>query len=154
VLLSHHLAWHGVRGYKLKVESFPGAHPGASNLQLVTLQHATAELALPARFPPASFRLEDGCLVGSTTAAILKMVSAAGIAPAIPRSQAECVADSLRADDSGRLILKFVGVATPKTLAVGIAVRFGTGGLEGIGLPKSSREQRALCSLNYESEEN
>ena len=31
----------------------------------------------------------------------LKLVSAAGIAPAIPRSQAECVAATLRADAPG-----------------------------------------------------
>ena len=30
------------------------------------------ELALPAGFPPASFRLEGGCLMYSTTAAILR----------------------------------------------------------------------------------
>ena len=32
----------------------------------------------------------------------LKLVSAAGVAPAIPRSQAECVAATLRAENSGR----------------------------------------------------
>ena len=34
---------------------------------------------------------------------ITKLVSAAGVAPAIPRSQAECVAATLRAENSGRL---------------------------------------------------
>src|SRR5471030_1106564 len=34
----------------------------------------------------------------------LKLVSAAGFAPAIPRSQAECVATTLHAENSGRFI--------------------------------------------------
>ena len=54
-------------------------------------------MALPAGFPPASFRLEGGCLMYSTTAAALKLVSAAGLAPAVTRSQAEHVAATPRA---------------------------------------------------------
>ena len=52
-------------------------------------------MALPAGVAPASVRLEGGCLVCSATAA--EMVSAAGVAPAIPRSQAEDVAATPRA---------------------------------------------------------
>src|SRR5438477_8294788 len=60
-------------------------------------------MALPAGVPPASFRLEGGCLTYSATAANLKLVSAAGIAPAVPRFQAEHVAATPRAVDPGGL---------------------------------------------------
>ena len=56
-----------------------------------TTRYPTEQLALPAGVPPALFRLEGGCLMCSATAAFLKLVSAAGLAPAIPRSQAERV---------------------------------------------------------------
>ena len=47
---------------------------------------------------PASVRLEDECLICLGHGSNLKLVSAAGFAPAIPRSQAERVAPTLRAD--------------------------------------------------------
>src|SRR5216117_1229 len=60
-------------------------------------------MALPTGFPPAWFRLEDGCLMCSATAAILKVVSAAGFAPAVTRSQAGHVAATPRAGGPGVL---------------------------------------------------
>src|SRR5213592_2993251 len=60
-------------------------------------------MALPAGIPPASFRLEDGCLMCSATTAILKMVSAAGFAPAVTRSQAGHVSATPRAVRPGVL---------------------------------------------------
>src|SRR5947207_15018627 len=60
-------------------------------------------MALPTGFPPASFRLEDGCLMCSATTAILKVVSAAGFAPAVTRSQAGHVAATPRAGGPGVL---------------------------------------------------
>src|ERR1039457_6922602 len=91
-------------------------------------------MALPAGFPPASFRLEDGCHMcsshGSKRAGLMdtwmngwlgrrvcvlhqstyptihssirKLVSAAGIEPAVPRFQAGHVAATPRADGSER----------------------------------------------------
>lgn len=56
-----------------------------------TTRYPTEQLALPAGVPPAFIRLEGGYLMYSATAALLKMVSAAGLAPAVPRSQAERV---------------------------------------------------------------
>src|SRR2546421_6673407 len=58
-------------------------------------------MALPAGVPPASFRLEGGRLMYSATAANMKLVSAAGIAPAVPRFQAEHVAATPRAGRPG-----------------------------------------------------
>ena len=60
-------------------------------------------MALPTGFPPAWFRLEDGCLMCSATTAILKVVSAAGFAPAVTRSQAGHVAATPRAGGPGVL---------------------------------------------------
>ncbi len=54
-------------------------------------------MALPAGLAPASVRLEDECLICLGHGSNLKLVSAAGFAPAIPRSQAERVAPTLRA---------------------------------------------------------
>src|SRR6059036_2910301 len=72
-------------------------------------------MALPTGFPPASFRLEDGCLMCSATTAILKLVSAAGFAPAVTRSQAGHVAATPRAVRPGMLGahqgLCFMGIA-------------------------------------------
>src|SRR5216117_977792 len=77
-------------------------------------------MALPTGFPPAWFRLEDGCLMCSATTAILKMVSAAGFAPAVTRSQAGHVAATPRAVRPGVLGahqgLCFMGNAGPAHL--------------------------------------
>jgi hypothetical protein len=77
-------------------------------------------MALPTGFPPASFRLEDGCLMCSATATILKMVSAAGFAPAVTRFQAGHVAATSRAGRPGVLGaqrgLRFMGSAGPAHL--------------------------------------
>src|SRR5881409_1247235 len=77
-------------------------------------------MALPTGFPPAWFRLEDGCLMCSATTAILKMVSAAGFAPAVTRSQAGHVAATPRAVRPGVLGahrgLCFMGIAGPTHL--------------------------------------
>src|ERR1043166_5906919 len=53
-------------------------------------------MALPTGFPPASFRLEDGCLMYSTTAAF-KLVSAERFALPITPSRTENVAATPRA---------------------------------------------------------
>src|SRR5579862_9746385 len=53
-------------------------------------------MALPAGFAPASVRLEDECLI-SLGHGSRKLVSAAGLAPAVPRFQAEHVAATPRA---------------------------------------------------------
>src|SRR6266545_2270852 len=77
-------------------------------------------MALPTGFPPAWFRLEDGCLMCSATTAILKVVSAAGFAPAVTRSQAGHVAATPRAVRPGVLGahrgLCFMGMAGPTHL--------------------------------------
>ena len=54
-------------------------------------------MALPAGLAPASVRLEDECLISFGHGSNLKLVSAAGLAPAIPRFQAEHVAATPRA---------------------------------------------------------
>jgi hypothetical protein len=81
-------------------------------------------MALPAGFAPASVRLEDECLILFGHGSHLKLVSAAGFAPAIPRSQAERVAPTLRAD----------------------------GGPEGSCTLNPPADNGALCWLSYESE--
>ena len=88
-------------------------------------------MALPAGFSPASFRLEDGCLIFRPRQQ-LKLVSAAGIAPAIPRFQAEHVAATPRAENPERLN-GCVGVEMrdAETLGFSLAVSFEIGGLEG-----------------------
>src|SRR5213592_3376581 len=77
-------------------------------------------MALSTGFPPASFRLEDGCLMCSATTAILKMVSAAGFEPAVTRFQAGHVAATPRAGRPGVLGahrgLCFLGNAEPTHL--------------------------------------
>ena len=103
---------------------------GLTNRRATLTPPGNLQLALPAGFAPASVRLEDECLVdfghgsrrnglmecwidglvGDTDPApnavsnhpVPKMVSAAGFAPAISRSQAECpAAAGLRADCPG-----------------------------------------------------
>ena len=85
-------------------------------------------MALPAGVPPASFRLEGGRLMYSATAANLKLVSAAGIAPAVPRFQAEHVAATPRAVRPGvrgaHRGLVFMGMRDPHTLNLSPAARF------------------------------
>src|SRR5439155_27228827 len=85
-------------------------------------------MALPAGVPPASFRLEGGRLMYSATAANLKLVSAAGIAPAVPRFQAEHVAATPRAGRPGvrgaHRGLVFMGMRDPHTLNLSPAARF------------------------------
>ena len=55
-------------------------------------------MALPAGFAPASVRLEDERLICFGHGSVGKLVSAAGIAPAVTWSQAKHVAATLRAD--------------------------------------------------------
>ena len=85
-------------------------------------------MALPAGVPPASFRLEGGRLMYSATAANLKLVSAAGLAPAVPRFQAEHVAATPRAVRPGvrgaHRGLVFMGMRDPHTLNLSPAARF------------------------------
>ena len=61
----------------------------------------------------------------------LKLVSAAGVAPAIPRSQAECVAATLRADAPSGFKNAGVEIRDAETLGIGLAVRLEIGGPEG-----------------------
>ena len=61
----------------------------------------------------------------------LKLVSAAGIALAIPRSQAECVATTLRADAPSSIKIAGVEIHDAETLGISLAVRFEIGGSEG-----------------------
>src|SRR5437867_5513278 len=71
-------------------------------------------MALPAGLPPASFRLEGGCSCVRPRQH-LKLVSAAGFAPAVTRSQAGHVAATPRAVRPGVLGahrgLCFMGIA-------------------------------------------
>ena len=55
-------------------------------------------MALPTGVAPASVRLEDECLISFGHGSNLKLVSAAGLAPAVPRFQAGHVAATPRAD--------------------------------------------------------
>ena len=61
----------------------------------------------------------------------LKVVSATGFAPAIPRSQAECVAATLRADAPSGFKNAGVEIRDAETLGIGLAVRLEIGGPEG-----------------------
>ena len=61
----------------------------------------------------------------------LKLVSAAGVASAIPRSQAECVAATLRADAPSGFKNAGVEIRDAETLGIGLAVRLEIGGPEG-----------------------
>ena len=61
----------------------------------------------------------------------LKLVSAAGVEPAIPRSQAECVATTLRADAPSGLKNAGVEKRDAEPLGISLAVRFEIGGPEG-----------------------
>jgi hypothetical protein len=90
-------------------------------------------MALPAGFSPASFRLEDGCLVYSTTAAIQNWSARQDLHLRSLGPKPSALAATLRAENSGRLILETSERRNtpPKTLAIGSAVRFEIGGSEG-----------------------
>ena len=75
-----------------------------------------------------------------------KLVSAAGLAPAIPRSQAECVGcyatrwfAPMDFRDRGR------EKRDAETLGIGLAVRSEIGGLEGICTLNPPADNGALC---------
>src|SRR5438876_1092764 len=113
-------------------------------------------MALPTGFPPAWFRLEDGCLMCSATAAILKVVSAAGFAPAVTRSQAGHVAATPRAVRPGVLggtTGDFVswGLRDPHTLNLCPAVRIENWRTRRELHPQPSCRQRVAPLLSYES---
>ena len=82
----------------------------------------------------------------------LKLVSAAGIAPAIPRSQAECVAATLRADAPSGIKIAGVEIHDAETLGISLAVRFEIGGPEGTCTLSLPADNGLLLSLSYESE--
>ena len=114
-------------------------------------------MALPAGVPPASFRLEGGRLMYSATAANLKLVSAAGIAPAVPRFQAEHVAATPRAVRPGvrgaHRGLCFMGMAGPTHLEPESRGTIYKNWRSRWDLhPHSSRRQRVAFQFSYESE--
>src|SRR5262249_21143696 len=115
------------------------------------LSHHLA-MALPAGVPPASFRLEDGCLMYSATAA-LKLVSAAGLAPAVPRFQAEHVAATPRAVRPNWLRSSRWGtrITRPQTLAMALKVRIRNWRSRRDLHPHSSRRQRVAFLFSYRS---
>ena len=102
-------------------------------------------MVLPAGLSPASFRLEDGCLIFRLRQQ-LKLVSAAGIAPAIPRFQAEHVAATPRAEDPERLN-GCVGVemCDAETLGISLAARCEIGGPGGSCTLNPPADNGALC---------
>ena len=61
----------------------------------------------------------------------LKLVSAAGFAPAITRAQAEHVATTLRADAPSGFKNAGVEIRDAETLGIGLAVRLEIGALDG-----------------------
>src|SRR5947207_9345957 len=114
-------------------------------------------MALPAGIPPASFRLEGGRLMYSATAANLKLVSAAGLAPAVPRFQAEHVAATPRAGRPGvrgaHRGLVFMGMRDPHTLNLSPAARFTKiGALDGTCTHTLPADNGLLFYFSYESE--
>ena len=62
----------------------------------------TWQLAPPAGFPPASFRLEVGCLIYSTTAALQNWSAWQDLHLRSPGPKPGALAAALHADDSGR----------------------------------------------------
>src|SRR6266480_6559512 len=113
-------------------------------------------MALPAGVPPASFRLEGGRLMYSATAANLKLVSAAGLAPAVPRFQAEHVAATPRAVRPGvrgaHRGLCFMGMAGPTHLEPESRGKIYKNWRSRWDLhPHSSRRQRVAFLFSYES---
>src|SRR5437667_10473860 len=104
-------------------------------------------MALPAGLPPASFRLEGGCSCVRPRQH-LKLVSAAGFAPAVTRSQAGHVAATPRAVCPGVLgayrgPLFHGGLRDPHTLNLCPAVRFENWRTRRELHPQPSRRQRA-----------
>ena len=88
-------------------------------------------MALPAGFTPASFRLEDGCLIYSTTAANLNWSARQELhlRSLGPKPSALLLRYALML----RAVLRNAGVEKRKaeTLGISLAVRFEIGGPEG-----------------------
>src|SRR5205809_7542271 len=106
-------------------------------------------MALPAGFSPASVRLEGRCLtVGPRQQ--MKLVSAAGITPAVPWSQAKDVAATPRAGRPARLgrtgdFVSWGELRDPHTLNLCPAARFEIGGPEGSCTLNPPADNGALC---------
>ena len=86
---------------------------------------------LPAGLSPASFRLEDGCLIYSTTAANLNWSARQELHLRSLGPKPSALAATLRADAPSGFKNAGVEIRDAETLGIGLAVRLEIGGPEG-----------------------